>query len=88
MPAAGATAANTAAEQAEQRRQQAQRALEAQVTADAAAKRKSQAWAAYYKAPKSCDDPPTWAAQVECGNEYIRAKRAFEKEWGEKNPAP
>ncbi len=88
IPTAAPIASVSAVAQADLPRRQAQRALQAQVTADAEATRKSLAWAVYYKAPKSCDDPPTWAAQVECGNGYIRAKRAFEKEWAERNPGP
>ena len=85
IPTADSSRVNAALEQAEQRRVQAQQALAAQMAADAAAKRKAQAWQAYYKAPASCDDPPTWADQVECGNRYIRAKKAFEKEWQAEN---
>jgi hypothetical protein len=42
---------------------------------------KAEAWARYYVAPPACDKPPNWDFQVECGNRYIRAKRAFEAEW-------
>jgi hypothetical protein len=52
---------------------------------------KVEAWARYYVAPAACEKPPSWDFQVECGNRYIRAKRAFEAEWAARNgssPAP
>jgi len=42
---------------------------------------KNRAWLAYYSAPASCEHPVDWTAQVECGNQYMRAKRAFEAQW-------
>jgi hypothetical protein len=39
------------------------------------------AWAAFYSAPASCEHPIDWNAQVECGNQYMRAKNEFEKQW-------
>jgi Protein of unknown function (DUF2726) len=49
----------------------------------AAAQQKSKdlAWAAFYSAPASCEHPADWAAQVECGNQYMRAKKRFEERW-------
>ena len=71
----------TAAEQAEAKRMEAQAALAAQRAADALAKRKERAWAASYVAPASCEHPPTWKDQVDCGNQYMRAKKEFEQRW-------
>ena len=39
--------------------------------------RREQAWNAYYRKPKHCNDPATMAVMVECGHEHIRAKRRF-----------
>jgi len=58
---------------------EAQAALAAQRAADALAKRKERAWAASYVAPASCEHPPTWKDQVDCGNQYMRAKKEFEQ---------
>jgi len=44
------------------------------------------AWAAFYSAPSTCDSPPSWKDQVECGNQYIRARRLFEKQWVATHP--
>jgi very-short-patch-repair endonuclease len=60
--------------------------LEAQRDADhqaaqAARKGKQLAWAAFFKPAASCDHPVDWNAQVECGNQYMRAKQAFEAQW-------
>jgi hypothetical protein len=49
--------------------------------ANALQKQKDQAWAAFYSAPASCEHPVDWAAQVECGNMYMRAKKRFEEKW-------
>lgn len=46
-----------------------------------AKKQKELAWLTFYSAPASCEHPADWAAQVECGNQYMRAKKAFEKRW-------
>jgi very-short-patch-repair endonuclease len=56
---------------AEQKRAEAARALAAQQAA----------WANYYQPPAACEHPPTWQDQVECGNQFIRAKREFEQKW-------
>jgi Protein of unknown function (DUF2726) len=74
-------ARQTAEEQVEKKRMEAQAALAAQRTADALAQRIEQAWTAYYVAPVSCEHPPTWKDQVECGNEYMRAKKQFAQAW-------
>ena len=44
-------------------------------------KKKDLAWAAFYSAPASCEHPADWSAQVECGNQYMRAKKRFEEQW-------
>jgi hypothetical protein len=49
--------------------------------ANAVQKKKDLAWAAFYSAPASCEHPVDWAAQVECGNLYMRAKKRFEEQW-------
>jgi hypothetical protein len=49
--------------------------------ATAAKKQKDLAWAVFYSAPASCEHPMDWTAQVDCGNQYMRAKRDFEKQW-------
>jgi uncharacterized protein HemX len=48
------------------------------------ATRKAAAWEAFYKPRKDCSHPADWNAQVACGNEYIRAKREFEKRWAQR----
>jgi Protein of unknown function (DUF2726) len=45
-------------------------------------RQKDRAWADSYSSPASCEHPPDWNAQVDCGNQYMRAKRAFEEQWG------
>lgn len=49
--------------------------------ANALQRKKDQAWAAFYSAPASCEHPVDWTAQVECGNQYMRAKKRFEEQW-------
>lgn len=49
--------------------------------ANALQKKKDQAWAAFYTPPTSCEHPADWSAQVECGNQYMRAKKRFEERW-------
>jgi Protein of unknown function (DUF2726) len=44
-------------------------------------KQKQAAWAVLYSAPASCEHPADWRAQVECGNQYMRAKKLFEQRW-------
>ena len=44
-------------------------------------RQKDHAWLAYYSAPASCEHPVDWKAQVECGNQYMRAKKEFEQQW-------
>jgi very-short-patch-repair endonuclease len=70
----------TAEELAESQRAQGQEASVLQ-------KQKNLAWAAFYSAPASCEHPIDWAAQVECGNQYIRAKRVFEQRWEAEHPS-
>lgn len=43
--------------------------------------RKQAAWHAFFQPKKVCDTPPDFDTQVECGNAYMRAKRAFEDRW-------
>jgi hypothetical protein len=49
-------------------------------------KQKNLAFAAFYSPPPSCEHPIDWSAQVDCGNRYIRAKRAFELKWAAEHP--
>lgn len=49
--------------------------------ANALQRKKDQAWASFYSAPASCEHPVDWTAQVECGNQYMRAKKRFEEQW-------
>jgi hypothetical protein len=67
--------------QAEQTRAAAEKAALAQQAAVAQEKRKERAWTEFYKPDDSCEHPSDWAEQVECGNQYIRARRAFDKVW-------
>jgi hypothetical protein len=71
----------TSAEQEAEKQEKARAALAAQQMVMETAKRKEKAWAAYYVAPASCEHPPAWKDQVDCGNQYIRAKREFEQQW-------
>ena len=70
-----------AAEQEAEKQEKARAAFAAQQMVIETAKRKEKAWAAYYVAPASCEHPPAWKDQVDCGNQYIRAKREFEQQW-------
>jgi Protein of unknown function (DUF2726) len=54
--------------------------------ANALQKKKDLAWAAFYSAPASCEHPADWSAQVECGNQYMRAKKVFEQKWEAEHP--
>jgi hypothetical protein len=74
IPASPVDAGPTAAELATQRQQ-------AMQIANALQKKKDLAWAAFYTAPTSCEHPADWSAQVECGNQYMRAKKLFEQKW-------
>jgi hypothetical protein len=67
-------------ELAEKRRAELQAAADVQ-------RQKDHAWLAYYSAPASCEHPVDWKAQVECGNQYMRAKKEFEKQWGAGHPS-
>ena len=60
------------------------RRAEGREVADEAVKEaaKEAAWAAEWQVSPDCEHPADWAAQVECGNRYIRARRAFQKRWG------
>jgi hypothetical protein len=40
-----------------------------------------------YSAQASCEHPVDWSAQVECGNQYMRAKKLFEQRWNAEYPA-
>ena len=59
---------------AENARQQAERSRQLQAAAEA----KEQAWKRFYTRPSYCDKA-VGEAWVECGNQYIRAKREFER---------
>lgn len=88
-PLPASTPADTAAQQVDEaKRLEAERALAAQQAAGEMEKRKQAAWAQYYQTPASCEHPPAWQDQVECGNKYIRAKREFEKLWAVQNGLP
>jgi hypothetical protein len=78
LPARIPTAPVTLGPSAEELARQKQVQLQA---ANALQKRKDQAWAAFYSAPASCEHPVDWKAQVECGNQYMRAKKVFEQRW-------
>jgi hypothetical protein len=88
-PAAGDEAGpprSTVAAQKESERLGAQRASAVQALAEqqaaaALALQKEQAWSAYYAPSPSCEHPPNWSEQVECGNRYMRAKKQFESQW-------
>jgi hypothetical protein len=71
----------TVSEQEAEKQEKVRAALADQQMVMEAAKRKEKAWAAYYVAPASCEHPPAWKDQVDCGNQYIRAKREFEQQW-------
>jgi hypothetical protein len=62
-------------------------AAEAAAQKAAVQQAKELAWKQYYTAPKECEHPPSWEAQVECGNKYIRAKRSFEAQYSVGMPA-
>jgi hypothetical protein len=74
IPSASVIAGPSAAELARQKQVQFQ-------AANALQKKKDLAWAAYYSAPVSCEHPVDWTAQVECGNQYMRAKKRFDEQW-------
>jgi hypothetical protein len=63
----------------------ARRARELEIIA--LAKQKNLAFAAFYSPPISCEHPTDRSAQVECGNQYILAKRAFELQWAAEHPS-
>lgn len=50
-------------------------------------KQKNLAFLAFYQPAASCGHPSDWSAQVECGNQYIRAKRAFDIRWAAEHPS-
>jgi very-short-patch-repair endonuclease len=89
-PVAATPASAATIQQVEQQRLDAAGALAAQEAEDALEKRKQAAWAAFYQTPADCEHPAAWTDEVECGNQYIRAKRAFEKVWQAQTnmPAP
>lgn len=66
---------------------QRQKAAQMRAESDALAARiqteqaREAAWNRFYQPSASCLNPPTWEAQVECGNAHIRAKREFEIRW-------
>lgn len=80
IPASLVVAGPAAAELAAQRQQAFQ-------IANALQKKKDMAWAVFYTPPSSCEHPADWKAQVECGNQYMRAKKVFEQQWGAEHGA-
>jgi hypothetical protein len=42
---------------------------------------KAAAWDRYYRQPSNCVNPKDWDAYVECVNQRIRARDAFEQKW-------
>jgi hypothetical protein len=80
IPTAPVISGSSAEEMAWQKRVQIQ-------AANALQKKKDQAWAAFYSAPASCEHPADWSAQVQCGNQYMRAKRVFEQRWEAEHPS-
>jgi hypothetical protein len=50
-------------------------------------RQKNREWAAYYSASPSCEHPGSWNDQVECGNQYMRAKKRFEQQWAAAHPS-
>jgi hypothetical protein len=44
---------------------------------------KERAWLDFYRSPADCERPPSWEAQVECGNHYMRAKAEFDEQWND-----
>jgi hypothetical protein len=68
-------AAETAAADAEHRH-----ALALAAVADRQAA-KERAWLQFYRAPADCEQPPSWEAQVACGNHYMRARAEFDERW-------
>ncbi len=57
-----------------------------EMQAAAAKREKELAWRAFYRTPASCEHPVDWTAQVECGNQYMRAKKVFEARWMSAHP--
>ena len=80
IPASPVLAGPTAAELATMKQQAFQ-------VSNALQKKKDLAWAAFYTPPASCEHPDDWKAQVECGNQYMRAKKVFEQRWAEEHDA-
>ena len=42
---------------------------------------KEAAWHRYFRPSANCSDPPDWDAYVECANQQIRARAAFDQKW-------
>jgi len=59
----------------------------AELQAAAFQRQKDQAWLGFYSAPASCERPVDWKAQVQCGNQYMRAKKDFERRWLIEHPS-
>ena len=66
---------------AEQEQRRAKAALQAAIDYETA---KAAAWLKAYKRPARCETQ----VDVECANDYIKAKRAFEAEWARAHPRP
>ena len=63
----------------------------AQAAADQARKQLAEdkivAWSRSFKATNDCVEPANWKTQVECGNEYMRAKKKFDFDWENAHPS-
>ncbi len=57
-----------------------QRQLAAAQAKEEERRRMEAAWSRYYQKPARCERPKP-EDLVECGNDHIRARRAFEKQW-------
>jgi cell division protein FtsL len=58
--------------------------MERQAAQQAAERLKEAAWNQFYKKPEQCENATRHDVIVECGNDYVREKRKFERIWLEK----
>lgn len=42
---------------------------------------KEEAWLRYFRPSANCTNPPDWDAYVECANQQMRARAAFDQKW-------
>jgi hypothetical protein len=47
--------------------------------------RRDTTWAKFYRKPERCNEAPSSEMLVQCANEYIRARRAFESAYAQGN---